>query len=133
MNHTLCTIMLIDAFTHFEVHILATDNVCRDECPNIYQTILTGCHKAALTLQYTNSKPEPAFLCPCGSGGIHLAHTGDKYWMCPLKDGVGGDISAAHRIWFKDESSGKSSGEFTDHACMPAPFKALGFMLCIIL
>ena len=113
LNHTSCTIMLIDAFTHFEIHILATENICRDECPKIYQTILTGCQKAALTLQYTNSKPEPAFLCPCGSGGIHLANTGDKYWTCSLKHGVGGDISACHQIWFEEESSGKPSGEFT--------------------
>lgn len=112
MNHASCTIMLIDAFAHLEVHVLATDNICRDECPKIYHIVLRGCEKAALALQYTNSKPEPAILCPCGSGGIHLALTDDKYWTCTLKDGVGGDISAEHRIWFQDEPSGISPREF---------------------
>ena len=118
MSHTSCTIMLIDTFTHFEVHILATDNICQDECPRIYQAILSGCEKAALTLQYTNSKPEPAFLCACGEGEIHLALTDGRHWMCSLKDGVGGDISAGHRIWFEDESLGISSGDFISCACM---------------
>ena len=118
MTHTSCTIMLIDAFTHFEIHVLATKKICQDECPKIYQAILAGYQKAALTLQCTNSKPKLAFLCPCGSGEIHLANTGDKYWTCSLKYGVGGDISASHRIWFEEETSEKSSGEFTSYTCL---------------
>ena len=119
MKHTSCTIMLIDAFTHFEVHILATDNICREECPRIYQTILTGCEKAALALQYTNSKPGPAFLCPCGSGGVHVANTSDQFWTCSLKVGVGGDIPDGYRIWFEDESSANRSGEYTNVPQLP--------------
>ena len=113
MKHTSCTIMLIDAFTHFEVHVLATESCCREECPKIYQTILTGCEKAALALQYTDSKPGPAFLCPCGSGVVHLANSCNQLWTCPLNVCVGGDIPAGYQIWFEDESSTSRSGEYT--------------------
>ena len=110
MTQASCTVMLIDAFTHFEVHVLATVNVCRDECPNIFQAILTGCQKAALNLGYTNSKPEPAFVCPCGNGAAHVANATDHNWTCSLNDGIGGEITDSQRIWFKDDSSAKKSG-----------------------
>ena len=110
ITQTSCTVMLIDAFTHFEVHVLATLNVCCDECPNILRAILTGCQKAALNLDYTDSKPVPAFLCPCGNGEAHIANSIDHNWICSLNNGVGGEITDSQRIWFEDDSSAGKSG-----------------------
>ena len=107
---TPCTVMLIDSFSHFEVHILASDEVCRDKCPTIFQTILSGCQQAALNLSYTNSKPQPAFLCPCGKGEPHVTLAGDPYWTCSLNKGVGGRSTTCQQIWFDDECTGEYSG-----------------------
>ena len=37
--------------------------VCKDVCPSIRETILTGIRKASRRLNYNNSIPEAAFLC----------------------------------------------------------------------
>ena len=105
--------MLIDAFTHFEVHVSATERVCGKECPNIFQAILTGCKKAALNLGYINAMPERAFLCPCGKGGVHLATSGDEEWTCSLNEATDMKITPMHQIWFEEDSSNSQSGQST--------------------
>ena len=100
MTHASCSIMLIDAFTHFEVHVSTTERVYRKECQHIFQAILTGCKKVALTLGYAPSKPEPAFLCPCESDGVRLATSGDEEWTCSLNVATEIKITPMYQIWF---------------------------------
>ena len=105
-----CTVVMIDAFSHFEVHVKASNEVCRDKCPTIFQAILNGCQQAALNLTYTNSKPQPAFLCPCGEGEPHVTLVGDPYWTCSLDKGVEVKLTAGQQLWFEDECAGEYSG-----------------------
>ena len=106
IHETPCTVTLIDTFSHFEAHVSASEDICKDYCPTILQCLLTGCQKAALNLGYTMSKPKPAFLCPCGEKNeAHVAHIGPRYWTCSLDEGVGGEIAVNQRIWLKSSTS----------------------------
>ena len=84
-------VILIDTYTHFEVHIDIlpedADDLCPEEFPVIRKTIEKGVHKAALNLGYFNSSPSSALLCPCGRREAHVAEIISKStrWKCTLK------------------------------------------------
>lgn len=110
LTHASCSVMLVDTFDHFEVHVLATEDVCREQCPYILQTVITGCQKSALNLHYTNSKPEAALICPCGNGDIHVANTNNLRWTCSVNEGVGAKMTSSQQLWFSNDSSTIQSG-----------------------
>ena len=84
------TLTLIDAYTHFEVHIQVpvkrAENLCPKLFPSIRKTIFKGLHKATLNLHYFNSTPIAALVCPCGKGDAHIATVNKDigYWTCSL-------------------------------------------------
>ena len=81
---------LIDAYTHFEVHIQVpvkrAEALCPKLFPSVRKTIFKGFHKAALNLHYSNSTPSAALVCPCGKGDAHIAIVNKDigYWTCSL-------------------------------------------------
>ena len=67
-KHARGSLILIDSFSHFEVHINAPQNVCSKLCPSIWQTLSKGLQKAKETLRYHKlEEPKRAFLCPHGN------------------------------------------------------------------
>ena len=90
----IATVTLIDAYTHFEVHVnipcKKANDLCPEEFPVIRKAIEKGVCKAALNLGYYNSSPSPALLCPCGRGEAHAAEITSNFvnWKCCLKDEV---------------------------------------------
>ena len=93
------TVTLIDAYTHFEVHVKVTpatsDKICQYMCQRIYNTILTGIHKASINLGYYKSTPPPALLrptlallCPCGMSNTHVAEVNKEasIWVCSINN-----------------------------------------------
>ena len=101
-----CVIMLIDVFSHFEVHINTKfEEVYKNHCPLIYRALFLGIQKVAFNLGYTNFKTEPAFLCPCGHDEPHVAECGDTYWTCSLDESVGGMITDNQRIWLESQDT----------------------------
>ena len=84
------TVTLIDTYTHFEVHVYVpeedADDLCSEELPVVRKAIDKGLHKAALNLDYFNSSPSPALLCPCGRGEAHVAEiVKSDRWKCTRK------------------------------------------------
>ena len=92
ITQLIAKVILIDTYTHFEVHIDIqsedADDLCPEEFPVIRKAIEKGLHKAALNLRYFDSNPSPALLCPCGRGEAHAAViiSQSTRWKCSLKD-----------------------------------------------
>ena len=79
---SLSTVILIDTYTHFEVHADIPD-----EFAVVRKAIEKGLHKAALNLGYFNCSPSSALLCPCGRGEAHFAEiVKSTFWKCSLKN-----------------------------------------------
>ena len=57
------SVALIDAYTHFEVHVSAPGSVCADVCPHIQIEIFRNLTVAAEAMHYSNLAAEVAFLC----------------------------------------------------------------------
>ena len=108
------TVILIDTYTHFEVHVDIpledAEDVCPEEFPVIRKGIDKGLHKAALNLDYFDSIPSPALLCPCGRGeAAHVAEILAKSarWKCSLKNEARkiGKLTPLQRLWVDMQSA----------------------------
>ena len=106
------TVTLIDAYTHFEVHVkvkaTTSDTICRRLCQRIYDTILTGIHKASINLRYYTSVPPPAFLCPtlallcpCGVSNTHIAEVNSELsiWVCSIDNETFEELTSQQKHW----------------------------------
>ena len=71
------SLTLIDAFSHFEVHVNTQHDICVHLCPSIWDTLSEGIQKAAETLKY-DLVPKQAFLCKHDNTRPHLALLADK-------------------------------------------------------
>ena len=86
-------VTLIDAYTHFEVHVQVksklTDEVCRKVCQRIYNTIWKGVITVSNKLRYYESSPTLALFCPCGIGKPHIAKVDSEIemWICSEDSG----------------------------------------------
>jgi len=104
------SLTLIDAFTHFEVHVATPyGNVCDHFCPTIMKTLFTGIQKAAETLGYHQLIPKLAFLCPrCENTQPHLALPADALdnWKCEHKpDTVYGHLTEKYLVWCPEKGN----------------------------
>ena len=95
------SLTLIDAFSHFEVHVKAQHDICVCLCPSIWHTLFEGIQKAAETLQYSKLVPKQAFLCKHGNTPPHLALPADAvdYWKCELNPDASGPLKNEHKVW----------------------------------
>ena len=96
-------ITLIDSFTQFEAHI---NTPTTKICGFVRNAIFEGLERAARTLNYNNSTPRPAFLCPCKEGSTHAATVGadETFWICSQNAKNWGQLQEKQRVWL--QSSG---------------------------
>ena len=109
------SLTLIDAFSHFEVHINAPHDMCVSFCPLIWHTLFKGIQKAAETLKYRQLVPKLAFLCKCKNAQPHLALPADafNYWTCELSpDTEYGHLTAEHLVWCPEKGNKTNLHEF---------------------
>ena len=113
-----CTVTLIDSYANFEIHISAPPAVCHKICPTIRNRILDGIDAAAITLQYSNSRPQVAFRCTYTHSDVgqtastkpsippHAATITDdqEYWVCTRDADVHGELSEREKIWLQPET-----------------------------
>ena len=94
------SLTLIDAFSHFEVHVNSRHDICIRFCPSIWHTLVEGIQKAAETLKY-HLVPKQAFLCKHENTQPHLAFLADAfdYWMCELHSDISGPLKEEHKVW----------------------------------
>ena len=95
------SLTLVDAFSHFEVHVKAQHDVCVCLCRSIHDTLFKGIQKAAETLKYSKLIPKQAFLCKHGNTQPHLAIPADAvgYWKCELNPDTCGPLTNQHKVW----------------------------------
>ena len=95
------SLTLIDAFSHFEVHVNSQHDICIHLCPSIWQTLAKGILKAAETLKYLRLVPKQAFLCKHENTRPHLALPADAfdYWKCELHPDISGPLKEEHKVW----------------------------------
>ena len=94
------SITLVDSFMHFEADVSAPDT---EFCGFVRDAIFTGLQKAVTVLNYSNSTPECAFLCPCKVGNIHVATVGakQKKWICSKDSEKWGLLQDQQRVWLQ--------------------------------
>ena len=95
------SLTLIDAFSHFEVHVNTQRDICVHLCPSIWKTLTKGIHKAAETLKY-QLVPKQAFLCKHNNTRPHLALPAEEplnYWTCELNSDESGPLKEEHKVW----------------------------------
>ena len=116
------TVMLIDTYTHFELHIDIDEDFADDLYPKIIpqirQSIFKGLHKASINLHYYNSTPKPALVCRCGEGDAHIA-TGNlelKFWTCSLSRPKRkcGKLTSHQLLWLDSVSIDNSTKRLTE-------------------
>ena len=106
------TVTLIDAYTHFEVHVKVKpstlDKICQHLCQGIFNTILTGIDKASINLGYYKFIPPPALLCPtltllcpCGMSNTHVAEVNSKLgiWVCSIDNESFKELTPQQERW----------------------------------
>jgi len=100
------SLILIVAFSHFEVHVNTRRDICVHSCPSIQDTLFEGIHKAAETLKY-QLVPKQAFLCKHKNTRPHLALPADAfdYWKCELYSDISGPLKEEHKVWLPKKSN----------------------------
>ena len=96
------SLTLIDAFSHFEVHVNARRDICVHLCPSIWQALIEGIQKAAETLKY-QLVPKQAFLCKHDNAQPHLALPAEEPlndWTCERNPDISGPLKEEHKMWF---------------------------------
>ena len=96
------SLTLIDAFSHFEVHVEARHDICVRLCPSIWHTLTEGIQKAAETLKYSKLVPKQAFLCEhknCTRQHLALPADAFDYWKCELNPDMSGPLTDEHKVW----------------------------------
>ena len=101
------TVTLIDAYTHFEVHVRAestpSDKICRTLCQRIYNAIFKGVLEVSNNLGYGyyESSPALALFCPCGNGDTHVAKVDSELdiWICSKDKGIFKELTAEQKRW----------------------------------
>ena len=92
------SITLVDSFMHFEADVNVPDG---EFCGFVRDALFTGLQKAVTVLNYNNSTPKIAFLCPCEVGSTHVATVGakQKKWICSKDSDKFGLLQDEHRKW----------------------------------
>ena len=107
------TIMLIDTYTHFELHFDIEEEFIDDLypklIPEVRESIFKGVHKASINLRYYSSSPKSALVCPCGEGDAHIASGNIKlgFWTCCLSKPKRkcGKLTSHQLLWLDSASA----------------------------
>ena len=94
------SITLVDSFAQFEAHVNAPDATI---CSFIRNAIFEGLGRAAEILNYNNSTPQPAFLCPCKEGSTHAATVAanNTFWICSKNSEKWGHLQDKQNVWLQ--------------------------------
>ena len=101
------SLTLIDAFSHFEVHVNTQHDICVLLCPSIWQTLVEGIQKVAETLKY-QLVPKQAFLCKHNNTQPHLALLAEEplnYWTCELNPDISDRLKEEHKVWLPNKGN----------------------------
>ena len=101
---------LIDAFTHFEMHLSIPEPLCPTFCPNLRQSMLSALEKASASPHCETSPFEEGFFCYCKGpahpGTLYRSNVnGQKYLMCTKNTRQYCCLEQHHSVWLADTTS----------------------------
>ena len=118
------TFFHIDISFPYDISSSKALEVCREVCPSIRETMLAGIHKASRRLNYKNSFPEAAFLCPKNHTDCLHPATISSYDLltCTVNPAkVSSGMTKQHKIWLGSDtpSSSLATGSYNKFSmCM---------------
>ena len=116
------SIVLVDSFSYFEVHVTMRNPMYPKVCPMIREAIFSGLKAAAEALRYNNSTPVPSFFCKCTDSQPHAANPviedDDSYLMCTMTHNDSGHLMKQHSVWLGVKLPIADTGE--GKHCLPA-------------
>ena len=83
--------------------------ICKEICPAIRETILTGIRKASQRLNYNNSIPEVAFPCPQHED-FHPAtiSKNGRFLICTNDCRVYSEVTEQHKLWLGQKGTSRA-------------------------
>ena len=123
------SITLTDSFSsHFQVSIqlppTVASELCREVCPQIRESIITGLRSASSTLHYNNSVPQEAFFCSgehsSTAARMHIATVERKrrWTTCTVNRKVCSRLTQDHMVWFPQTSTASGTCYSDEYVCM---------------
>lgn len=103
------TAILIDAFTHFEVHVHLSSEIASQVRSKLYplvsRAIFESLRRASLTLGYDYSQPVVCLQCPCekSDSRMHIATVGEGFWICSLDEDICAALSEEQMLWCEND------------------------------
>ena len=115
------TVVLIDAFTHFEVHLdlpECASNLATEMCSLIRHAVSEAIHQANLALHFVIPEPSVDALCPCGVGESHAAEIDKKnnYLLCSRDTQRCKKLEPRQLIWCEEDKTESVSTEQSQSA-----------------
>ena len=110
------TVVLIDAFTHFEVHLdlpECASNLATQMCSLIRHAVFKAIHQANLALHYDIPEPSVDALCVCGVGESHAAEIDKKnnYLLCSRDTNKCKKLQSRQLLWCEEDKTESVSME----------------------
>ena len=118
------TYFRVDVTFPSDISLSKALEVCKDVCPSIRETILSGIRNASRRLNYTDSIPEPAFFCSKHEAtSLHAATISNHGLLtCTVdRSSVCSEITEGHKLWLyrEDEKSLNGKSILRINACLP--------------
>ena len=105
------TITFVHAVKHFEVYLNSPQADLPTACPQIRDMLLDAVDKGATAFQFTNSRANVAFQCPCSPDDVHTAILNEAHsrLKCTVTGTIiRGGLTAAQKVWL---GTNTASGE----------------------
>ena len=116
------TVIFIDAFKHFEIHLRLPACVLTIEkivCPLVRSAVFEALRHADLALHYKISEPSLCLLCPCKVEDCHAAIIKPGYYICSKDSDVCGPLSLNHCVWSEEPQSPPTSDRHLTESDIP--------------
>ena len=95
------SVTLFDCVKFFEIHACAPSELLPELCPLVRNAVFSGLESASIVLEYSDTKPLPACICPCNRSSSHPATISrdQSWWICSRNSNIHGKLQDKHRLW----------------------------------
>ena len=117
------TYLRVDVTFPSDISLSKALEVCKDVCPSIRETILSGIRNASRRLNYTDSIPEPAFFCSKHEAtSLHAATISNHGLLtCTVdRSSVCSEITEGHKLWLYSDDEKSLKGKSILRMCTPS-------------
>ena len=106
------SVTLFDCVKFFKIHACVPSRLLPELCPLVRNAVFSGLESASIVLDYSDTKPLAALLCPCNKSSSHPATISrdQSWWICSRNSNVFGELQDKHRLWLLRKAQ-QTSGE----------------------